>query len=155
MKTLLLSIVLITASFANAQSSNTFFIQEKNDNNVKLVLKTGDKLIVKSDGYKVKGKITKITADSLMIGDKNIALNDISRVSKHKIGMKIISAIGVAVSVTLMTAWFTAEQGGLFQDGNSAGLIFIFPAAGCTVPLVLPRVYSGKDYFFKTYIELR
>ena len=150
MKTLLLSIVLITASFANAQSSNTFFIQEKNDNNVKLVLKTGDKLIVKSDGYKVKGKITKITADSLMIGDKNIALNDISRVSKHKIGMKIISAIGVASTGFLSSMMFI-----LSDRAPITLLLGIVPVAGPMIPLIFPRVYSGKDYFFKTYIELR
>ena len=95
---------ILLGQFSNAQTTSTFFIKNKANNDIKKVYSIGDKVTlllnnsVNSD-LKVKGVINEINIDKIKVDDKWIEVSSIRGIISHGVFKTFIGSIGLAIGV--------------------------------------------------------
>ena len=149
---------IILGQFSNAQTTSTFFIKNKVNNDIKKVYSIGDKVTlllnnsVNSD-LKVKGVINEISIDKIKVDDKWIEVSSIRGIISHGVFKTLIGSIGLAVGVILIKKNMLDSGGGILTKGESIGLT-VFPIfTSSAAVLLIPKKYRSDKFIFKTYLE--
>ena len=149
---------ILLGQFSNAQTTSTFFIKNKVNNDIKKVYSIGDKVTlllnnsVNSD-LKVKGVINEISIDKIKVDDKWIEVSSIRGIISHGVFKTLIGSIGLAVGVILIKKNMLDSGGGILTKGESIGLT-VFPIfTSSAAVLLIPKKYRSDKFIFKTYLE--
>ena len=148
---------ILLGQFSNAQTTSTFFIKNKANNDIKKVYSIGDKVTlllnnsVNSD-LKVKGVINEINIDKIKVDDKWIEVSSIRGIISHGVFKTLIGSIGLAVGVILIKKNMLDSGGGILTKGESIGLT-VFPIfTSSAAVLLIPKKYRSDKFIFKTYV---
>ena len=149
---------ILLGQFSNAQTTSTFFIKNKVNNDIKKVYSIGDKVTlllnnsVNSD-LKVKGVINEISIDKIKVDDKWIEVSSIRGIISHGVFKTLNGSIGLAVGVILIKKNMLDSGGGILTKGESIGLT-VFPIfTSSAAVLLIPKKYRSDKFIFKTYLE--
>ena len=147
---------ILLSQFSNAQTTSTFFIKNKANNDIKKVYSIGDKVTlllnnsVNSD-LKVKGVINEISIDKIKVDDKWIEVSNIQRIKSHSSTKKMIGSLGMAIGgvVMLIQNPFQIDYLVDIISKEQIGVVLFFSS---TAVLLIPKKYRNLKYNFKTYL---
>ncbi|MCF8330787.1 MAG: hypothetical protein K9I37_10650 [Crocinitomicaceae bacterium] len=151
--------ILILGQFSNAQSTSTFFVKNKANEDIKKVYSIGDKITLllnnsTNSNLKVKGVLNDISIDKIKVDDKWIEVSSIRVTISHGFLKTLIGSVGLAISaaVILINRKKTAKEGGILTQGEKIALAAspIFYASAAV--LLIPTYYGSKKFIFKTYL---
>ena len=151
---------ILLGQFSNAQTTSTFFIKNKANNDIKKVYSIGDKVTLllnnsMNSDLKVKGVINEINIDKIKVDDKWIEVSSIRGIISHGVFKTLIGSIGLAigVGVILIKKNMLDSGGGILTKGESIGLT-VFPIfTSSAAVLLIPKKYRSDKFIFKTYVE--
>jgi hypothetical protein len=150
---------ILLGHFSNAQSSSTFFVTKKANNDIKKVYSIGDKITLllnnsTNSNLKVKGVIKDISIDKIKVDDKWIEVSSIRGTISHGFVKTLLGSVGLAISaaVILINRKKTAKGDGILTQGEKIALAVspIFYASAAV--LIIPINYRRDKFIFKTYL---
>ena len=150
---------ILLSHFSNAQSSSTFFIKNKANNDIKKVYYVGDKVTLllnnsTNSNLKVKGVINDISIDKIKVDDKWIEVSSIRVTISHGSLKTLLGSLGLAigVGVILIKKNRPGSAGELLTKGDEIALT-VFPIFSLSAAvLLIPTYYGSKTFIFKTYL---
>ena len=144
----ILIFTILLGHFSNAQSSSTFFVKNKANEDIKKVYSIGDKITLllnnsTNSNLKVKGVINEISEDKIKVDDNWIEVSSIRVTISHSFVKTLLGSVGLAISaaVILINRKKTAKGGGILSQGEKIAL------AVSPIGLQLPE---GRDFYHKT-----
>ena len=100
----ILIFTLFLGEFSNAQSTSTFFVKNKANEDIKKVYSIGDKISLllnnsTNSNLKVKGVINDISIDKIKVDDKWIEVSSIRTIISHGFLKTLLGTVGLAIGV--------------------------------------------------------
>jgi hypothetical protein len=161
----ILLFTIFLSQFSNGQSTSTFFIKNKANEDVKKVYYVGDKISllfntsVNSD-IKLKGVINEISKDKIKVENQWIEISSISAIIRHS----YIGVVGMAIGTGIWVKGLSIPKstgGGYgfaivdFSNVRRASIIMagvLITATSTILLAIIPKKYSSKKFIFKTYL---
>jgi hypothetical protein len=156
----ILIFTLFLGEFSNAQSTSTFFVKNKANNDIKKVYFIGDKITLllnnsEQSNNQVKGVINDISIDKIKVDDKWIEVSSIRTIISHGFLKTLLGTIGLAIGVGVILIKKNmpgSGGGGILTKGEGIALT-VFPIFSLSAAvLLIPTYYGSKKFIFKTYL---
>ncbi len=158
MKYFITLFMIIFGTFGYAQSRNTFYVQKKNNDEIKKVYFIGERVNLlccysKDSVLKVKGLINEISEDKIKVNEKWIEVSSIHAIIKHGFFKTFIGSVGMAFGVGLILIKNKEPGGdGIFtkEEGIALTVFPIFLSSAAV--LLIPIKYGHEKFIFKTHL---
>ena len=160
MNYLFLLFTILLGHFNNAQSSSTFFVKNKANDDIKKVYSIGDKITLllnnsTNSNLKVKGVINDISIDKIKVDDNWIEVSSIRVTISHGFLKTLLGSVGLAIGAGVILIKKNrpgSGGGGILTKGEGIALT-VFPIFSLSAAvLLIPTYYGSKKFIFKTYL---